>query len=255
MISLSSNIIYIYYYKSYYIYTLHAWNRWKKCTVSTKTTDSWLVDVKCIHCGQPQIWWLLVAKCGFNMVHSIWFNHFNRKCLLLELSHVFVGLVWFGLFVFGLFLCLFLYLCWDVTPCPLHVTAHSSAQTVSHATVLIVLWLKLGQDRLKATELNGGTEWLDWLDCRHWVTELITLCCIYVKLPLQFCSCLFVRSFVCLCVFSFVGLGWVEAFIWLWVFVSFSVCSCFSLLIGLSALSVHLWFVNVGAPSPLFAPK
>ena len=213
MISLSSYII--------YIYTLHAWNRWKKCTVSTKTTDSWLVDVKCIHCGQPQIWWLLVAKCGFNMVHSIWFNHFNRKCLLLELSHVFVGLVWFGLvwfglFVFGLFLCLFLYLCWDVTPCPLHVTAHSSAQTVSHATVLIVLWLKLGQDRLKATELNGGTEWLDWLDCRHWVTELITLCCIYVKLPLQFCSCLFVRSFVRLFVCAFfrllVWVGWRRLF-------------------------------------------
>ena len=42
------------------------------------------------------------------------------------------------------------------------------------------------------------------------MTELITLCCIYVKLPLRFCSCLFVRSFVCLFVRFFVcwfGLG------------------------------------------------
>ena len=57
--------------------------------------------------------------------------------------------------------------CWDVTPCPLHVTARSTAQTVGHATVLIVLWLKLGEGH-----------WTDWQVREATVAILQFVCCL-----------------------------------------------------------------------------
>ena len=211
-----------------YIYTLHAWNRWKKCTVSTKTTDSWLVDVNCIHCGQPQIWWLLVGNVG-----SIWFIQYGSITSIANVCFwrwVMCLLVWFGLVWFRLvclclvcfFVCFFFVLRCNSMPTACHCALQCTDR--EPATVLIVLWLKLGQDRLKATELNGGTERLDWLDCRHWVTELVTLCCIYVKLPLQFCSCSFVRSFVRLFVRFFVCWSGVGGGVYLVVSVCFFLC-------------------------------
>ena len=104
-------------------------------------------------------------------------------------------------FVVSLVVSSFLGLCWDVTPCPLHVTAHCTAQTVSHATVVIGLWLRLDQNWLKATELTGGTQGLDWLDCRYRVTELVTVCCTWLTWSYHcnfaVCSFLLVGLFAC----------------------------------------------------------